>query len=104
MRAARLIGFVFAGLGLLYGVLCLTLFSAMRQTPERFGAIMSKVPDVAFLIFPLESFWMVARAGHLKVGDAAPDFELPTVDHTRRVKLSSQYRSRPVVLIFGSYT
>jgi hypothetical protein len=104
MRAAKLIGFLLAGLGLLWGILCVALFSAMRQTPERFGAIMKKVPDAAFLLFPFETFWMVARAGHLNVGDAAPDFELPAVDHGRMVKLSSEYASRPVVLIFGSYT
>jgi len=34
----------------------------------------------------------------------APDFELPTVDHTRRVRLSDECRDKPVVLIFGSYT
>jgi peroxiredoxin len=38
------------------------------------------------------------------VGDAAPDFELATVDHSRFVRLSSESRSKPVVLIFGSYT
>jgi hypothetical protein len=45
MRVARSIGFALAGLGLLYGILCVALFSAMRQTPERFAAIMSKVPE-----------------------------------------------------------
>jgi peroxiredoxin len=47
---------------------------------------------------------MPARAGHLKAGDPAPDFELPTLDHSRTVRLSSEYRSKPVALIFGSYT
>jgi len=93
-----------AGLVILYGMLCAALYTAMRQPPERFGAIMTKVPDIAFLLFPFETFWMSARTGHLRVGDAAPDFELATVDHSRFVRLSSESRSKPVVLIFGSYT
>jgi len=80
------------------------LFAAMRQTPETFGAIMSHVPGVSFLLLPFRPFWMSARAGNLSVGDTAPDFELPTTDRSRMVKLSSEYRSKPVVLIFGSYT
>jgi len=76
----------------------------MCQPPERFGAIMSHVPDFAFMILPFRPFWMSARAGSLRVGDAAPDFELPTIDHQHSVKLSSEYQSKPVVLIFGSYT
>jgi hypothetical protein len=100
----KIIGITMAGAVLLYGILCAGLFAAMRQTPERFGAIMSKVPDIAFLVLPFRPLWMVARAGHLKVGDPAPDFELLSVDHTHSVKLSSEYRAKPVVLIFGSYT
>jgi hypothetical protein len=95
------------GLGLvatLYGVACVGIYTAMCQPPERFGAIMSHVPDFAFMILPFRPFWMSARAGSLHVGDSAPDFELPTIDHSRTVKLSSEYASKPVVLIFGSYT
>ncbi len=88
----------------LYAVVCGGIYTAMCQPPERFGAIMSHVPDFAFLILPFRPFWMSARAGNLHVGDAAPDFELPTLDHKRTVKLSSEYASKPVVLIFGSYT
>jgi len=46
----------------------------------------------------------MARAGHLKVGDPAPDFALPTADRKAQVQLSSFRGSKPVVLIFGSYT
>ena len=89
----------------LYGVLCAGLYAVMLQPPERFGAFMTHVPDkVAFMVLPFETLWMPARAGHLKVGDPAPDFELPTLDHSRTVRLSSEYRSKPVALIFGSYT
>lgn len=76
----------------------------MWQPPERFGAIMAHVPNAAFLVLPFETFWMSARAGSLKPGDSAPDFELPTLDHSHNVRLSAEYRSKPVVLIFGSYT
>jgi Ca2+-binding EF-hand superfamily protein len=37
------------------------------------------------------------------LGDAAPDFTLPTHDGTRQVTLS-QSRGKPVILIFGSFT
>jgi hypothetical protein len=100
----KIAGMTLAGFVLLYGVLCAALYGAMRQTPERFGAIMSHVPGVAFLVLPFRPFWMVARAGTLSLGDAAPDFELPTIDHKRSVRLSSEYPLKPVVLIFGSYT
>jgi hypothetical protein len=100
----KFLGVGLAGLAVLYGILCAGLYAAMRQPPERFGAIMSHVPDVAFLILPFRPFWMSARAGRLRVGDAAPDFELPTLDRSHTVKLSDEYRGKPVVLIFGSYT
>jgi len=101
----KLIGFTLVGLVLLYGILCAGLYTAMCQPPERFGAIMKHVPEaVAFLVLPFRPFWMVARAGSLNVGDPAPDFELPALDHSHVVQLSSEYRAKPVVLIFGSYT
>ncbi len=104
MRLLKILGIVVAGIVALYGATCAGIYTAMCQPPERFGAIMSHVPDLAFLILPFRPFWMSARAGRLNVGDAAPDFELPALDHSRRVKLSAEYPSKPVVLIFGSYT
>jgi len=104
MRALKFLGAWLAGLAALYGVVCAGIYAAMCQPPERFGAIMSHVPDAAFLVLPFRPFWMSARAGKLQVGDTAPDFELPTLDHSRKVRLSSEYASAPVVLIFGSYT
>jgi peroxiredoxin len=58
----------------------------------------------AMMVLPFRPLWMSARAGRLEVGDPAPDFALPTTDHSRTVKLSEEWRKRPVVLIFGSYT
>ena len=40
----------------------------------------------------------------LKVGDTAPDFTLPLLDHSGQVTLSSFRGTKPVVLVFGSYT
>jgi hypothetical protein len=101
----KIVGISLLSLVALYGAFCAALYAAMLQPPERFGAIMMHVPNgIAFAILPFETLWMPARAGSLKVGDPAPDFELPTVDHSRTVKLSSEYRSKPVALIFGSYT
>ena len=87
-----------------YAVLVAGLAFAMRQPPDKFGAIMAKLPPIAFMALPFEPLWMNARAGRLQVGDAAPDFALRTPDRTAEVRLSSFRGQRPVVLIFGSYT
>ena len=39
-----------------------------------------------------------------KVGDEAPDFELPLLHGDGRTVRLSDLRGRPVALIFGSYT
>lgn len=82
------------------------LYDIMRQPPETFARFMSKIPGpVAFLVLPFETLWTHARAGHLKVGDAAPDFSLMKLDNGTSVQLSSlTAQGQPVVLIFGSYT
>ena len=104
MRFARLLVIVLAGLAAIYGAATASLYIAMRQPPERFGAIMSNVPMVAMMILPVRPLWMSARSGPLSVGDAAPDFTLLTVDRSRTVQLSKEWQARPVALIFGSYT
>lgn len=81
-----------------------SLYAAMCQTPERFGAIMAHVPGVAMGVLPFKPLWMSARGGHLRVGDVAPDFTLRAPHGETLVKLSDEYRGRPVVLVFGSYT
>jgi hypothetical protein len=87
-----------------YIVLLSGLFVAMLQPPEVFGRIMSKLPAVAYFLFPFEPMWLVARRGHLKVGEPAPDFALKTTDSSQIVNLSSFRGQKPVVLIFGSHT
>jgi hypothetical protein len=87
-----------------YVVLLVGLFVAMLQPPAVFGRIMSKLPAVAYFLFPFEPLWLVARRGDLKVGDTAPDFALKTSDCSQVVQLSSFRGREPVVLIFGSHT
>jgi hypothetical protein len=82
----------------IYAALVTGLAIAMRQPPDTFGAIMAKMPPFAFMVLPFERLWMNARAGHLNLGDPAPDFTL------NQVRLSSFQGKKPVVLIFGSYT
>ena len=80
------------------------LYAAMCQTPERFGAIMSHVPGIAMAVLPFRPLWMSARGGRVQVGDIAPDFALPALHGAQVVTLSDEYRRKPVVLVFGSYT
>jgi len=44
------------------------------------------------------------REGRLKVGDRAPDVNLVALDGTSPVPLLGPSRSRPLVLVFGSFT
>jgi hypothetical protein len=87
-----------------YLLLAVGLFWAMRQPVDRFGRIMSNTPFPLMIVLPIETLWNVARGGTVNPGDAAPDFRLPTLDHSSYVQLSSFKGSRPVVLVFGSYT
>lgn len=77
---------------------------AMHQPPETFGRFMSKLPMPAYFVIPFETMWSRARAGELKVGDVAPDFNLEAQDKSGAVRLSSLRGQKPVVLVFGSYT
>ena len=84
--------------------LCAGLYWTMSQPPDVFGRIIARAPFPLMMVLPFEPLWMRARAGALKPGDAAPDFRLPTLDRKNTVQLSSNHGSRPVVLVFGSYT
>src|SRR5204862_7252306 len=107
-RAGRTVVRVLAGCvaagALLWVLASAALYAAMRQTPDRFGAIMSHVPTAARIVLPFKPLWPSARGGHLTVGEPAPDFALPVLHGDRVVKLSEEIRHKPVVLIFGSYT
>lgn len=100
----RRLAIILAVIVVLYGVATSLLYLAMLQPPDTFGAIMAKVPGISMMILPFRPLWMSARGGHLSVGDAAPDFELPMLGEGRLIKLSNENREKPVVLVFGSYT
>lgn len=91
------------GIAALYAALLGGLWGVMHR-PVLFGQVMKHVPDPAFFVIPFRQLWFSARAGNLKVGDQAPDFNLPTYDKKSYVQLSSLRGEKPVVLIFGSYT
>jgi ABC-type transport system involved in cytochrome c biogenesis permease subunit len=87
-----------------WGAATAALYAAMRQPPESFGAIMSHVPSIAMMVLPFKPLWNSARGGQLRVGDRAPEFTLPVLHRDQEVTLSEEYRHKPVVLVFGSYT
>jgi quinol-cytochrome oxidoreductase complex cytochrome b subunit len=88
-----------------YLLLLAGIFFLMLQPPLVFARAISKVPARAvFMLFPFKPLWYVARAGTLKIGDEAPDFQLHTRDTKEAVVLSSFRGRKPVVLVFGSYT
>ena len=94
--AAALIALWIAFVGVVY--------SWMRTPPDDFAAHIAKLPGPAMMAVPFQTLWSSARAGTLNPGDSAPDFDLETVDKQSRIRLSAYRGSRPVVLIFGSYT
>src|SRR6202021_1925759 len=77
---------------------------AMRQPPEVFGHVMSRMPMPALFLFPFETMWTQARKGHLTVGDTVPDLSVKTLETKTPVQLASLWATNPVVLVFGSYT
>ena len=95
---------LFIGIAVAYLLFAGFILWAMRQPPETFGRVMSKMPDAAYLILPFETLWTHARAGRLRTGDPAPDFSLLKLDKSDKVQLSALSSRQPVVLVFGSYT
>ncbi len=77
---------------------------AMRQPPEVFGHVMAKMPMPAYFVIPFQTFWSRARAGHVNVGDAAPNLTVKRLEDKTPVDLGSLWTDKPVVLVFGSYT
>lgn len=45
-----------------------------------------------------------AFAGHLHVGDPAPDFEVTRLDDGQRLRIAELWRRQDVVMEFGSFT
>jgi hypothetical protein len=104
-RAKKILLRTFVGLAVVYLSVGGYIWWAMRQPPEAFARVMMRMPGpVPFLLFPFETLWLRARAGHLNVGDPVPDFSLAKIDKSARVQLSVLNQQQPVVLVFGSYT
>ncbi len=77
---------------------------AMHKPPEVFGRVMMHMPMPAYFLFPFETMWTRARAGHVNPGDTAPDFAVKTLETKEPLQLASLWADKPVVLVFGSYT
>src|SRR3954454_1189424 len=103
-RWRRWIAIAAAWLVALWAIFCGAAYWAMTRPPEQFGAIVARIPMVTMMVLPFETMWKRGRAGKLVPGDPAPDFTLPTLDHKATVSLASFRGSKPVALIFGSYT
>ena len=103
-RIARTLAVAAASLLFVYLSLSAVFYWAMRHPPDFFGRVMARTPSPLMMVLPFETLWTHARAGVLHRGDSAPDFSLPTLDHKNTVRLSSFRGSKPVVLVFGSYT
>lgn len=93
-----------AGLAGIYVLVLAGLLATMLQPPDRFALAIAKLPGPLFSLVPFRQLWTYARAGHLRVGDPAPDFNLETFDRKGHVQLSYFKGKKPVVLVFGSYT
>ena len=100
----RLLLRVFVGIAVAYLLFAGYILWAMRQSPETFGRVMSRMPDAAYLILPFETMWTHAKSGPLQNGDPAPDFSLLKLDKSDKIQLSALSSRQPVVLVFGSYT
>jgi hypothetical protein len=90
-------------LAVVYVAVLGALLAIMRR-PIVFGNVMRHVPEPLMMIVPFKQLWFIARAGRLRVGETAPDFDLPTADKQARVELAAFRGQKPVVLVFGSYT
>ena len=96
---------VFVVVAVLYATLFAVVGVAMTRPPVQFGQFMKRMPPaLVWGLLPAQQMWMRARAGTLAVGQEAPDFTLPRLKSSGEVTLSSFRGSRPVVLVFGSYT
>ncbi len=100
----RRLGFALVGIAGVYLIVLVALVALMMQPPEVFARAIARIPEPLFSMVPFGRLWTWARAGHLRVGDPAPDFLLGTYSGKELVQLSSFKGRRPVVLVFGSYT
>jgi hypothetical protein len=88
----------------------------MKRFLKWFGAVLGMLFLAAFAIFsymagsPKDAYGMVRYAlphmhrGNLKVGSDAPDARLVALDGTSQFHIRERTGSRPMVLVFGSFT
>lgn len=100
----RILAGIVLVVAVLYALCSAALFAVMLQSPDRFAVTMKHVPWPAFAVLPFKPLWEKARAGNVKVGEMAPDFQLESPDHKSSLRVSSLRGKKPVVLVFGSYT
>jgi ferric-dicitrate binding protein FerR (iron transport regulator) len=55
-------------------------------------------------VYGLARYGTQRREGDLQVGQRAPDVTLVSLDGKSRVRLADEIGSKPLVLVFGSYT
>ena len=93
-----------AALFVLWVAFAASAFAVMRQPIDTLCQVMDRTPGFVMALIPFRSMWTMARAGDLRPGDAAPEFDLPREDGEGTVRLSDFRDRTPVVLVFGSYT
>lgn len=76
----------------------------LQPPPARAGGGGEGMPDRLTLFKGLLSGEIGSAHPGPKAGDPAPDFALPTYDRKRTVRLSDYRGSKPVALVFGSFT
>jgi hypothetical protein len=73
---------ILGGLVALYALISGALFFAMLQSPDDFARTMKHVPWPAFMLLPFKPLWNVARNGHVRLGQVAPEFTLESPDRS----------------------
>ena len=67
------------------------------------GSVWAYFTAVKYAWIPYNEY-DIRSEGSLRVGDAAPDLALADADGSGTVQLSELFESKPLVLVFGSYT
>src|ERR1051326_1540607 len=116
MRGARLkrlgiLAFVVFDLAVM-GLLAVTWVTSDQEAKPAISAIEQKAfaqwsanpPWGAENVSHVQPIYPIAAAAPLSVGAPAPEFSLPRLDDDTTVQLTALHRSKPVVLIFASFT
>ena len=71
---------------LLWGASTAALYAAMRQPPERFGAIMKHVPGMAMMVLPFRPLHVISRDGRIRYKSAPGPFGFSTRELEQALK------------------